>query len=175
MQVTSTGWSIGSMRSARCSGRANFGAWPSPLETVQIAHTSEEFGGAKAMTDGRCVVITGSASGIGLATRQRAERRGDIVIGVDRADADVEVDLADAKQRRDAVDSIIARADRSIDAVVACAGIGRAEPDTISVNYFGAVEILEGLRPVLAQATEPRAVVVVSMAIVHDVDGAIVD
>jgi NAD(P)-dependent dehydrogenase (short-subunit alcohol dehydrogenase family) len=48
-------------------------------------------------------------------------------------------------------------------------------PETVSVNYFGAVEILVGLRPLLALAPAPRAVVVASMAIVHDVDAAIVD
>ena len=40
----------------------------------------------------RTFVVTGSASGIGGATRARLVARGDRVIGVDIRDADVQVD-----------------------------------------------------------------------------------
>jgi NAD(P)-dependent dehydrogenase (short-subunit alcohol dehydrogenase family) len=123
----------------------------------------------------RRVVITGSASGIGLATRRRVERSGGLVIGVDRRDAEIEVDLADADARGAAVESILSKAASAIDSVIVCAGTGEPEPATVSVNYFGAVEILEGLRPLLASGVQPRAVVVLSMAIVHEADADIVD
>jgi NAD(P)-dependent dehydrogenase (short-subunit alcohol dehydrogenase family) len=119
-------------------------------------------------------VITGSASGIGLAARRRVERSGGLVIGIDRRDAEIEVDLADAGARGAAAESIRSLA-TSLDSVIVCAGIGRPEPATVSVNYFGAVEILERLRPLLAAGVQPRAVVVVSMAIVHEADAGIVD
>jgi len=96
------------------------------------------------------------------------------VIGLDRAGAEIEADLAEAGARRAAVESIRSMTN-ALDSVIVCAGIGRPEPETVSVNYFGAVEILEGLRPLLARGRRPRAVAVVSMAIVHEASAAIVD
>ena len=49
------------------------------------------------------------------------------------------------------------------------------DPLTIKVNYFGAVATLEGLRPLLAAGTDPRAVVISSVASLHPSDPAIVD
>jgi NAD(P)-dependent dehydrogenase (short-subunit alcohol dehydrogenase family) len=54
----------------------------------------------------------------------------------------------------------------SIDAVVACAGVsGRADrlDESVRVNYFGVVVGLEGLQPLLAAGSDPRAVVVSSI------------
>jgi NAD(P)-dependent dehydrogenase (short-subunit alcohol dehydrogenase family) len=39
-------------------------------------------------------VVTGSASGIGAATRKRFERSGDTVIGIDIRDAEIVADLS---------------------------------------------------------------------------------
>ena len=59
--------------------------------------------------------------------------------------------------------------------MVACAGIFTTTPVTVQVNFFGAVVTLQGLRPLLAAGTEPRAVVTSSLASLHPVDAAIVD
>jgi NAD(P)-dependent dehydrogenase (short-subunit alcohol dehydrogenase family) len=54
-----------------------------------------------------------------------------------------------------------------LDGLVACAGIGpqvaaEAWPDLVSVNYFGAVALLDGLRDLLAAGRAPAAVAVSS-------------
>ncbi|NMM90552.1 NAD-dependent epimerase [Rhodococcus sp. SRB_17] len=110
-------------------------------------------------------VLTGSASGLGAATKARLEADGHRVIGVDLHDADVTVDLSTTDGRRSAVEQVTALVDGSIDGFVPFAGLaaatGRPASALIAVNYFGAVELLEGLRPLLA-AGENSSVVLVS-------------
>ena len=111
------------------------------------------------------VVVTGSASGIGAATVARLQADGKRVIGVDVRDADVVADLSTPEGRRDAIAKVTDLSGGSVDAVVPCAGLGpipsRAGSAIVSVNYFGAVELLDGLRPLLA-AGAPSSVVAIS-------------
>jgi NAD(P)-dependent dehydrogenase (short-subunit alcohol dehydrogenase family) len=114
-------------------------------------------------------VVTGSSSGIGAATAALLTRRGHRVIGVDLAGADVEADLSNETGRREAVQQLLALADDKVNGVVPCAGVaGMTGVDSrlvVSVNYFGAIELVEGLRPALgaaASAGEPAAVVLLS-------------
>jgi NAD(P)-dependent dehydrogenase (short-subunit alcohol dehydrogenase family) len=55
-----------------------------------------------------------------------------------------------------------------LDGVVPCAGLGpvpdRPGSSIVSVNYFGTVELLDGLRPVLAAAATPSVVAISSNA-----------
>ena len=106
----------------------------------------------------RTYVITGSASGIGKATRQLLETQGHRVIGVDLADAEVIADLGTPSGRDTLVDGVRANTGGHLDAVIASAGVGHETPETIRVNYFGAVATIAGLRPLLAHGTAPRAV-----------------
>lgn len=112
----------------------------------------------------RTYVVTGSASGIGAATAALLRSRGEQVIGVDLRDAEVEADLSSAEGRARAAVDVLARAGGVVDAVIACAGIAAPIAKTISVNYFGVVELLEALLPALSRSTAPRAAVVSSMA-----------
>ena len=86
----------------------------------------------------RTVVITGSASGIGLATAEILRDRGDRVIGVDLHDAEV---VADLSTRRTAARpwsrTCSALSGGTIDAVVANAGLALPSPATVAVNYYG--------------------------------------
>ena len=114
-------------------------------------------------------VVTGSASGIGAATVALLEERGHRVIGVDLSDADVVADQSTPAGRRQAVAGVLEQAGERLNGVVPCAGIaGLTGVDSrlvVSVNYFGAVEVVEGLRPALAAAAsagQPAAVVVLS-------------
>ena len=112
-------------------------------------------------------VITGSASGIGLATRKLIEAQGDRVIGVDLRDAEVVADLATGNGRSAMAEQVSQLSDGRIDAVIACAGIGGTEgkPESIiRVNYFGARATLDGMLPLLCAGTHPRAAVVASIA-----------
>ncbi len=114
-----------------------------------------------------CTLITGSASGIGAATRTALQAGGHTVIGVDLRDADITGDLSTAGGRAQVIAQSLARCGGRLDALVLCAGLGsQFEPaSTItSVNYFGAVELLDGLLPALKQGRNPAAVVISSVA-----------
>jgi NAD(P)-dependent dehydrogenase (short-subunit alcohol dehydrogenase family) len=118
------------------------------------------------VASGRVVVVTGSASGMGAATRARLEADGDTVLGVDLHDAEVIADLGTVDGRRHAVDSLVQHADGAIDGLVTWAGVpGLTErPGSLlaSVNYFGTVALLEGLRPCLEAGRQAAAVVISS-------------
>ncbi len=114
------------------------------------------------------IAITGAASGIGLATRQALEAEGVEVIGVDLKDSEITGDLSKPATRMKAVDDIVAACDGTLDGFVACAGISGTHfpgSQVVSLNYFGAVEMLEGLRPALARAEAPAAVAISSNSI----------
>jgi len=114
----------------------------------------------------RTVVVTGSASGMGAATRARLEAAGQRVIGVDVRDSDVMADLGTPEGRRSAVEGVAARAGDSLDGLVTWAGVagltGVPGSLLVSVNYFGTVELLDGLRPLLAAGDRPAAVAISS-------------
>lgn len=114
----------------------------------------------------RTYVITGSASGIGAATRGLLEREGHRVIGVDIGDAEVVTDLGTEAGRSAMVDQVVALSDGAVDAVIACAGINGGEHDpekVVRVNFFGARATLDRLRPLLAKGQDPRAAVMASI------------
>jgi NAD(P)-dependent dehydrogenase (short-subunit alcohol dehydrogenase family) len=126
----------------------------------------------------RVVAVTGSASGIGAAVRARLATEGTRVIGVDRDAADVRADLGTAAGRAAAVRGVLAACGGRLDGAVACAGVGpHTEPwaTIVSVNYFGAQAVLDGLRPALAAGEQPAAVAVSSNAsTIPGNDGALV-
>jgi NAD(P)-dependent dehydrogenase (short-subunit alcohol dehydrogenase family) len=122
----------------------------------------------------RMTVVTGAASGIGLATKQLLESRGERVIGIDLRDADVTVDLASADDRERMVAEVAELSGGRLDAIVAVAGIAAPIPATAAVNYFGMIASLEGLRPLLLGSDAPRAVGVASFGSVMPVDDELV-
>ena len=122
----------------------------------------------------RASVVTGSASGIGKATKEVLESHGEQVIGVDLHGADITVDLATADGRAALVNQVGELASGSIDAIYAIAGLAQPVPATVGVNFFGMVATLEGLRPLLRSASAPRAVAVSSVASLGPVDDQLV-
>jgi NAD(P)-dependent dehydrogenase (short-subunit alcohol dehydrogenase family) len=97
------------------------------------------------------VVVTGSAGGIGAATRARLEAAGDTVIGVDVRDAEVIADLATPDGRTAMVAAVADRSGGAVDGLVAAAGITGDDGALVTaINLFGAVATLTGLRPLLA-------------------------
>lgn len=122
----------------------------------------------------RTAVVTGSASGIGKATKELLESRGERVIGIDLHDADIQADLATAEGRTVMVEGVRELTGGAIDAIYAVAGLAKPIPATVGVNYFGAVATLEGLRPFLLSSPAPRAVVVSSMAALLPVNDELV-
>ena len=115
-------------------------------------------------------VVSGGASGIGAATTSRLVDAGHRVITVDQRDADVVADLATEAGRRDAVDGVLAvLGAEPLHGLVPAAGIGGftgVDPAlVVSVNYFGAVALVAGLRERLAAAGGAGVVMLASNSI----------
>jgi 3alpha-hydroxysteroid 3-dehydrogenase len=112
------------------------------------------------------MAVTGSAGGIGGAIRARIEAEGHRVIGVDVRDAEIVVDLSSPDGRGAAIDAVRAAAGERLDGLVVAAGIGGSTgaPSSLvgRINYFGAVVLLDGLRPLLERAEHAAAVAIAS-------------
>lgn len=112
------------------------------------------------------IVVTGAASGIGAACAARLTNDGHRVISVDLHNADVTANLEEPQGRSSSIDEIADRAGGSLDGIVTCAGLGpipsRSGSSIVSVNYFGTIELLHGLRPLLAAGRAPAAVAISS-------------
>lgn len=122
----------------------------------------------------RTTLVTGGASGIGAAVRDRLRARGERVVVLDRAaGSDVRADLSIPQGRRSAIAEVLAAVGGRLDAVVTCAGLSGDSPLVPAVNYFGSSEIIDGLRPALA-AGEPRVVIIGSVSGTHPVDDSLV-
>ncbi len=104
--------------------------------------------------------ISGSASGMGAATRRRLEAAGHEVVGIDRRDAEVIADLGTTEGRAGAVAAVIDAAGGVLDGAVSAAGLGPPVAGELiaRVNYFGSVALLEGLRPTLAASGAAQVV-----------------
>ena len=123
----------------------------------------------------RTCLVTGAASGIGKATAALLRSQGQAVIGADLADGDITADLSTPEGRTALVTRARELTGGRLDAVVSCAGVAHFDPLTVRLNHFGAVATLDGLRPLLAAGTDPRALVIASIDSVHPTDPAIVD
>jgi NAD(P)-dependent dehydrogenase (short-subunit alcohol dehydrogenase family) len=101
------------------------------------------------------IALTGGASGIGATLSEQLRHDNHTIINVDIRDADVIADLTTNKGRNAALAEIAARAPDGLDGFVPLAGLGAGtgHPATLitALNYFGAVSLVEGLRPVLAK------------------------
>ncbi|MGN6160141.1 MAG: SDR family oxidoreductase [Marmoricola sp.] len=101
-------------------------------------------------------VVTGGASGIGAATTALLRERGHRVITVDLQDADVVADLSRPDGRREAVKGV-QKLTPVLHGIVPCAGLapltGRDPALLAAVNYFGAVEVVDGLLPILVEGS----------------------
>ena len=122
----------------------------------------------------RTYVVTGAASGIGESTARYLRERGARVIASDLHDADVIANLATIEGRAALVEGVTRLSGGRIDAIVANAGGGPAET-MLSLNFFGTVATLEGLRPLLNASPAPRAVMVSSIASLSPADPRIIE
>lgn len=100
---------------------------------------------------------------MGAAARERLTAEGHQVIGIDLREAEIIADLSQPKGRRAALEGLGAQWGGRLDRLVLCAGVGGHVGDNelvVSVNYFGTVALLDGLREYLERGREPAAVVV---------------
>ncbi|MCZ6830572.1 MAG: SDR family oxidoreductase [Gammaproteobacteria bacterium] len=98
--------------------------------------------------------LTGGASGIGAALAASLKEAGHEVITVDIKDADIVADLSKPEGRQAAVAGVRERAPQGLDGLVPLAGVaGGGPPGTLitSVNYFGTIEFVNGLRDLVGQ------------------------
>ncbi len=104
----------------------------------------------------RTIAITGAASGIGASTAARLKSEGHRVIGVDLHETDITADLSTPAGRKTAIDQILEQCAGTLDGFVPCAGLSGLpdRPGSLlaSLNYFGSIELIEGLREALAQS-----------------------
>ncbi|MDE0776923.1 MAG: SDR family oxidoreductase [Nocardioides sp.] len=123
----------------------------------------------------RTYVVSGAASGIGAATVRHLRDEGHRVLTLDRTPTDhtggpidVVADLATRPGRAEAVAGVQALAE-VVHGVVPAAGVGGftgTDPAlVVSVNFFGAMELVRGLRPQLAAAGDGAVVFLASNSI----------
>lgn len=110
--------------------------------------------------------VTGSGSGIGAATAKILDQLGHDVIGVDLRNADVLADLGTPDGRAYAVDAVLGACDARLDGLVTAAGIGPSSTEPggrlVSINYFGSVAMVDGLKSALIAAGTSTVVCVSS-------------
>jgi NAD(P)-dependent dehydrogenase (short-subunit alcohol dehydrogenase family) len=133
------------------------------------------------MVEGKVLLITGAAAGIGhgLAARFRAD--GARVVGLDlpsrvdeigaAADLAVAADVTDASQVQAAVDAAVANF-AAVDALIANAGLGRRSTiedapwddieSVVQVNLFGVLHCMRAVLPVMRAQGSGRIVSLVS-------------
>lgn len=108
-------------------------------------------------------VLTGGATGIGAAIKQKLLDLGHECFVVDIKEAECVADLSNAEQRQNAIAEIQAKFPEGIDGFIPCAGVGpNVQPYSLiaKINYFGSVELVQGLAELIAK--KQGAVVVVS-------------
>ncbi len=103
----------------------------------------------------KTAVISGSASGIGACTKAKLKAQGYNVIGIDLKGDTIDADLSTRAGRKAAIDKTLELCGGKIDRLVLAAGVGGHVDDgqlVVKVNYFGAVELLDGFKDALAAA-----------------------
>jgi NAD(P)-dependent dehydrogenase (short-subunit alcohol dehydrogenase family) len=96
--------------------------------------------------------MTGGATGIGQAIRNRLRDDGNEVIVVDLKEADIVADLSTSEGRQEAIAGLEAAAADGLDGLVTCAGVGANVPNQAlitQVNYFGTVELIKAMGALL--------------------------
>lgn len=110
-------------------------------------------------------VITGSASGIGAAIRANLDKAGNKIIGIDLRDAEIIADLSSSEGCAKAITAVKESCDNHLDQFVAAAGIAPDAKDPsliVSVNYYGVINLLDGLFELLQRGNNPAAMVISS-------------
>ncbi len=116
--------------------------------------------------------MTGGATGIGAAIKNRLHTEGHEVTVIDIKNADIEADLSSDGGRQHANAELAKVASAGLDGFIACAGVGsHVTPFSLitSVNYFGAIASIEGARDLVAK-NNGALVIVSSQSAVMDYD-----
>lgn len=98
--------------------------------------------------------LTGGATGIGAAIKQRLKDNGHQVVVADIRNADVEADLSTGEGRDTAVGEIRNAAADGLDGLITSAGVASHVPDhglITSVNFFGTTSVVDGLKDLVGK------------------------
>ena len=96
-------------------------------------------------------VITGGTTGIGAEARKKLQDEGHEVFNIDYNGGDYTADLSTDEGRKGAVKAVFLKYPDGIDGVLCNAGVGPTAPPKkiFALNFFAAIAIAEGLRPLL--------------------------
>lgn len=98
--------------------------------------------------------LTGGATGIGAAIKNRLLENGHRVIVADIKNADIEADLSTVEGRDVAVRGFRDAAGDGLDGLITSAGVASHVPDhglITGVNYFGTTVVVEGLKDLVSR------------------------
>lgn len=110
----------------------------------------------------RVYVVTGADTGLGLALAQELKKKATVITSGLGDTVDVRADLSTVEGRSQFIDEIRKRSGGYIDGLALVAGIDSLSALTVRLNYFGTIEVLKGLRPLLAISNCPSVVIVTS-------------
>ncbi len=111
--------------------------------------------------------VTGGSSGIGAKTVEYLRSQGHLVYNIDLKGGDISANLATDEGRSYVIEQLHQLCAQGMDGLVCCAGVNNACGSLkliISLNYFGAVTIAEGVQDLL-QMRQGSCVVVSSNTI----------
>ena len=113
-------------------------------------------------------VVTGGSHGIGAATVKKLMAQGHKVISTAIDSSDIDADLGTPEGRQLVIDTLHKICPDGIDGLVSNAGIAFSKKlsKVLSVNYFGAVAVMEGLFD-LIQAKHGRVLAVTSASLAY--------
>lgn len=122
----------------------------------------------------RVYVVTGADSGLGFALAQELRKKGTVITGGIGDTVDVRADLSTIEGRSQFIAEIRKRSGGHIDGLALVAGIDSSSALTLRLNYFGTIEVLKGLRPLLAFSNKPSAVIVTSSSTLNKGSAALI-
>jgi len=125
-------------------------------------------------SNARVYVVTGADSGLGKAVADLLAAEARVIACGVGEEVDVRADLATVDGRTRLLAEVDARSGGRVDGVVAAAGIGAPRVETVALNYFGTIAVLEGLGPLLARSSAPAAAVVSSSSTLNRGSDALV-
>jgi NAD(P)-dependent dehydrogenase (short-subunit alcohol dehydrogenase family) len=113
-------------------------------------------------------VVTGSNSGMGKACKELLLHSGANVIGISNVSGEeIEADLSSEEGVEQAISQIINLTEGKIDGVFANAGVDGENAELVfGLNYFGVIQLLEGLKPYLAKYNNGRIIINASNSVV---------
>ena len=111
---------------------------------MKVKNAGAETTGKFMTNKSRTYVLTGSASGIGRATKELLESQDHQVIGVDLRNADVIADLSTPAGREVMVHQVTKKSGGKVDALLAVAGVDAAGPATIAIIITERSQRLKG-------------------------------